>query len=131
MTNRAPRLSPTLCAVWLVCALVCAGCRAGSRAAASATTEISGEAAFRTRTCWRCHAIDRSGTEIGPPLQGLAQDWDVDSLSSYIDDPAPFRAREPRLQALVARYHGRLMKGFPMEREERRALAAWLLQDSH
>lgn len=113
----------------VACAVVCAGCRGMSPAAPSGATLASGEAAFRTRTCWRCHGADRSGTEIGPPLYGLGRVWDVEALARYIEDPAPFRARDARLRALVARYQGRLMRGFPMAREEGRALAGWLLTD--
>ena len=113
----------------MACVLVCARCKDTAPGPATGATPVSGEAAFRTRTCWRCHGADRSGTEIGPSLYALARVWDVDSLARYIEDPAPFRARDPRLQALVARYRGRLMKGFPMAREEARALAGWLLTD--
>ena len=120
------RLGVVLLVAWAFEAAACGG---SSPAPGGPLPAVSGEQAFRTRTCRRCHARDRSGTEIGPPLRGLSRDWDVDSLSRYIDDPAPFRAHDPRLAALVTLYRGRLMKGFAMQPEERRALAAWLLED--
>jgi cytochrome c2 len=110
-------------------ALAAAACGGAPSSPAARTAAASGETNYRSRTCWRCHGADRSGTEIGPPLHDLARSWDAESLERYIDDPAPFRARDPRLQGLVTRYRGRLMKGFPMDPAERRALAAWLLRE--
>ncbi len=64
---------------------------------------------------------------MGPPLTNLGEHWNVDTLTAYIEDPAPFRERDARLRDLVGLYHGRLMKGFSVREGERRALAEWLL----
>jgi hypothetical protein len=73
--------------------------------------------------------VDRGGTEIGPPLVGLDRHWTADTLVQYIGDPARFRDSDERLQALVIRYNGRLMKPFRLPRDEARTLARWLLAD--
>lgn len=89
---------------------------------------LNAEEAYRKRTCYRCHGDAREGTEIGPPLVSLAENWDVDRLMRYIADPAPFRKHDPRMEQLVDDYKGRLMKGYKLAESERRALSIWLLQ---
>lgn len=91
---------------------------------------LDAPAAYHKRTCYRCHGRDREGTEIGPPLHGLAEHWDVDRLAAYIADPESFRKDDPRLEQLVDDYRGKVMKGYKLAESERKALATWLLADA-
>lgn len=112
------------CALAAAVPLSCGGARDGG-----ADDPPSPASSFRQRTCYRCHGADRSGTEIGPPLESLRTHWDEESLVRYIADPTPFRERDPRIQALVRRYGGRVMRGVAMPTGEARELARWLLRD--
>lgn len=111
-------------------ALAAPGCGRGGDAAADGAAILDPAESYRKRTCYRCHGDAREGTEIGPPLTKLAEHWDADRLARYIENPAPFRKGDPRMEQMVDDYRGRLMKGYKLQESERRALSAWLLDDS-
>lgn len=83
---------------------------------------------FRRELCSSCHGPDAGGTWMGPPLRGLDAHWDEASLADFLLDPRPFVRDDPRLQALLEGYPNPMVGNRTLGAEERRRLAAWLLQ---
>lgn len=50
--------------------------------------------------CTTCHGADGAGGMVGPPLRGLAQHWDRESLADYLADPRKRLESDARLKAL-------------------------------
>jgi cytochrome c553 len=98
---------------------------AGGRAAAAAQV---GPALYEKGLCNVCHGDDRKGNENAPPLVNLKENWDEDSLTAYLKDPARVRAANPRMAKLAETYDTLEMPPWEAPEPERRALAAWLLQ---
>jgi cytochrome c553 len=106
------------------------GCRGegGPPPAADPRSAAAAEALFRDWACGICHGDDRLGTEMAPPLIGLAEHWTVASLAEYLLDPQAVQERDPRLKAMQREYPGMIMPSYDHPEDERRALATWLLQ---
>lgn len=82
---------------------------------------------YELQNCANCHAADRSGTRLGPPLAGLRAHWTRASLARFLEDPEPWRAGDPRL-AEQARELDSVMGPYAnLGPEERLRLADWLL----
>jgi len=86
---------PALAAL-AACSALAGSCSepARERSAANAT----GAEVFRVN-CAACHGPQGEGSSmgLGPRLVGLAEHWTVERLVEYVDDPAAFAAKDPRL----------------------------------
>lgn len=77
--------------------------------------------------CSGCHGTGAKGSDTAPPLVEAANRWSMAQLAAYIVDPASFRAKDPRLQELDARYPEIQMPPIDVPDDRRRALVVWLL----
>lgn len=99
-------------------------------AAAGCSQPVSpGRQAYVNTGCVRCHGPALAGTAEGPPLQLLRQHWDEDSLVEYLKDPNAVMANDERLRRLAEQYPAP-MPAYRMTDEDRRALAAFVLDES-
>jgi cytochrome c2 len=64
----------------------------------------SAEALYLEMGCAKCHGPAREGQKSGPPLAGLGERWDEDSLVAYLRDPRSFVESNPRLRYLDEQY---------------------------
>ena len=89
----------------------------------------SGKGAYKTFVCAACHGLDRKGTQNGPPVVSLAENWTLDELLEYLRDPKSYREKNPRLQELAGKYVGVVMPPYEtVSQEDLKRLAAWLLE---
>ncbi len=56
-----------------------------------------GRLVFETEGCGACHGDHLQGTELGPPLTGVATHWQQPGLEAFLKDPAPALSSDPRL----------------------------------
>jgi mono/diheme cytochrome c family protein len=105
-------------------ALLCAGCSAPHPADPVAW----GQEIYARTLCGQCHGADQRGTIQGPPLENLREHWTTDELVAYLAAPMNYVDAQPRLRALADHYK-MLMPAMPLTNEERRAVAAYLLQN--
>ncbi len=56
-----------------------------------------GRLVFETEGCGACHGDQLEGTEIGPPLTGVASHWRRPDLEAFLKEPAPILVSDPRL----------------------------------
>jgi len=86
-----------------------------------------GEALYRRELCTGCHGAGGEGTWMGPPLRGLAEHWEPESLAEFLLDPGAAVGRDPRLAKLMRAYPNPMVGTRSLGVEERRLLANWLL----
>ena len=122
----------SVAAVALVVAIaVVASCSkpAPPAAAPDAETIARGRKVYEAEACAACHGAGRSGSDVAPALWNLGRHWDEDRLVSFLKDPVAFRAHDPRMAEVAARYPAD-MPGVPTGDAERiRALAHYLLHE--
>ena len=114
-----------------VTAVVVASCSkpAAPAAAPDAETIARGRRVYEAEACAACHGAGRRGSDVAPSLWNLGRHWDEDSLVSFLKDPVVFRAHDPRMAEVAARYPAD-MPGVPTgDTEQIRALAHYLLHE--
>jgi cytochrome c551/c552 len=94
----AARFVTTSFTVAALSVLVLAACGASGPAPGTA------EALYVNVGCAKCHGPDREGLRSGPPLVGIGDRWDADSLASYLKDPRSFVETNPRLSYMDEQY---------------------------
>ena len=77
--------------------------------------------------CDQCHGRGGEGGFMAPPLRGIAEHWDRESLIEYLKDPRPVIERTPRLQQMKRRYSMEMRSFRELDEELRGRLADWLL----
>jgi mono/diheme cytochrome c family protein len=88
-----------------------------------------GRAVYETEACAACHGAGRRGSDVAPSLWNLRRHWDEDRLVAFLSDPVAYRAHDPRIAEVSARYRAD-MPGVPTGDVERiRALAHYLLHE--
>ncbi len=88
----------------------------------------SAEALFRRELCGSCHGSAGKGSWMGPPLRGLSEHWDRDSLQEFLRDPAGRLATDERLSKLSREFPNPMAANRVLGKAERLQLADWLLQ---
>jgi mono/diheme cytochrome c family protein len=102
---------------------------AAPAAAPDAEMIAHGRKVYETEACAACHGAGRRGSDVAPSLWNLGRHWDEDRLVSFLKDPVAFRAHDPRMAEVAARYPAD-MPGVPTGDTERiRALARYLLHE--
>ena len=61
--------------------------------------------------CITCHGSDLKGTRMGPPLQGLKENWGRDKLINFLRNPSSYMDTE-RFQEFRKKYPGIMMPEF-------------------
>lgn len=79
-------------------------------------------------TCLFCHGESGAGGMMGPALDGLAADWDVDALTQFILEPEKGVAASDRLTDLASRYSMHMPKPAGFTESDARVMARWLLE---
>ncbi len=129
---RSPSLPSALAAILV---LLLSACDGGTDAApgevAGSDDNEAGYSLYRRGACHTCHGPELAGSQLGPPLAGLATHWDVDGLVELMLDPAGVVALTPRLRERAGMY---IMKMPPatqsgLSRDQIRELATWLLAE--
>jgi mono/diheme cytochrome c family protein len=119
-----PRLGHCLLLAGLAGLGLLAACPGGSPEAAR------GAAVYVEHRCGMCHADDRSGKPLAPPLKGLAAHWTADELvREYFPDPVSYQNNDPRLREMLQTYNTMKMPPVQGSPEDLRALAEWLVKD--
>lgn len=98
----------------LLLGIVVAGClekRLRSAKPAFAVAK-NAQAIYREWGCGTCHGADCAGSATGPALRGLAAHWQSEALQRYLQNPAPLRSRDERLQKLSQRFVPVVMPAF-------------------
>jgi len=83
---------------------------------------------FRHARCDTCHGGNRAGTFLGPPIQGIAANWERDALVEYIRDPKPVIESTPRLAAMAEKFASPMVGSPQLDRRAREKLADWVLK---
>ena len=76
--------------------------------------------------CPQCHGFQAEGLVQGPALRNLSDHWTKEELDSYVQNPAGYLSRSPRLQEIAKRYTAN-MPAFTMGQENREKLVEFLL----
>lgn len=92
-------------------------------------SELTGPELFSDARCGSCHGGDRSGSWMGPPLEGLGAHWDVEGLARYLRDPLPVIEATPRLSKMRRKFPSTMRSFNELTKEERTKIARWLLAD--
>lgn len=79
-------------------------------------------------TCQVCHGEKGEGAMMGPALDGLAEDWDVDALAAFLLDPPAALAESERLTELAGRYSMPMPEPSGFTESDARVMARWLLE---
>jgi mono/diheme cytochrome c family protein len=61
--------------------------------------------------CISCHGSDLTGTRMGPPLQGLKENWGRDKLINFMRNPSSYMDTE-RFKEFRKKYPGIIMPAF-------------------
>lgn len=80
-------------------------------------------------SCAPCHGKQGQGTNmnLGPALTGLAEHWDVASLSKFLADPAAVVGDDARLAEMASNYNSPMPPAASLSDGEREAVAAYVL----
>lgn len=85
------------------------------------------EALYSDLGCAKCHGAQREGQRNGPPLAGLAERWDEESLVEFLQDPQGFIDRNPRLAYRFEKYAIAMHAFGTTPEPDLHKLAGWLL----
>ncbi len=79
--------------------------------------------------CVNCHGTDLSGTQMGPALKNISQNWSRDKLINYFRNPSSFMS-SGRFQEYQQRYPNTMMPSFGnIEVKELGKIADYLLKE--
>ncbi len=107
---------------FLVASLALLCCAGGAAAAGPAD---QGQALFG-KDCAACHTIG-GGNKVGPDLQGVIERWGLALVRSFIAAPDKVIASgDPKVTALVTKFHGIKMPNFHLASDQVDALVAYL-----
>lgn len=81
-----------------------------------------GQEVYVRSGCPQCHGPERAGTAKGPPLEGLRHLWTPETLRSYLEKPAAYIEKDPRLQTLKEQYKT-IMPQFAMKKKNDSSLS--------
>ena len=124
---RVSALRLTLAA--FVCA-VTAGCAPDPDATPRPTSPPSpGRLVYLAEPCPTCHGPDRSGTNVGPPVDRLRDRWDERTLAAFLRAPAAVKREDPRLRGISERYRSDMPALFSADTDRVDALVRYLLQE--
>ncbi len=115
------RLEPLSTLALVAAGVALGGCGEETPAAPTA------EQLFRRELCASCHGGAGEGSWMGPPLSGLAEHWERESLAEFLRDPKPFVAEDQRLAELLGKYPNPMVGNRVLGKAERLQLADWLL----
>ena len=79
-------------------------------------------------TCLFCHGENGEGGMMGPALDGLGADWDVDGLTQFVLEPEQGVAASERLTDVASRYSMHMPKPSGFTESDARVMARWLLE---
>lgn len=106
-------------------ALACGSPRLRVEGLPSSASE--GERIYVRQNCANCHGVGGAGAKrLGPPLRKLAQNWDLASLQSFLQEPEPLVENSARLKALSQKYRGK-MSGDPLTEVQLAVLIEYLM----
>jgi mono/diheme cytochrome c family protein len=91
----------------------------GSAAAAG------GGSAFFKQNCSSCHTVG-GGDGVGPDLKGVVTANNEQAIAAFIADPGKAIAGDPRLAALVKKFHGLTMPNLGLSQAQIAALVTYL-----
>ena len=114
-----------------VTVVVVASCSKPAAPATAPDAELlaRGRKVYEVEACAACHGAGRRGSDVAPSLWNLGRHWDEDRLVDFLRNPVAYRARDPRMAVVAARYPAD-MPGVPTGDTERiRALAHYLLHE--
>lgn len=110
-------------AVAVVALALLAGC--GLAAAAGGTPADQGKTLFK-QDCSSCHTVG-GGDGVGPDLKGVVDQVGEGAVSSFIADPGKaIAAGDPRITALVTKFHGLKMPSLGLTPAQVDQLVAYL-----
>ncbi len=90
-------------------------------------TEISGETIYIDMQCANCHGNDLKGTEQGPALLNLAENWTKTELVNFLRNPDDFGSE--RLKKLKEKFPKSFMPSYnDIETKKLGKLAEYLLE---
>ena len=116
---------------WLAAVIILIGCGAGQERPDSSLSADAqqGWHAYRTLGCGSCHGDQLEGKRSGPPLTGIIDHWQQETLVTYLKDPAAMVKTTPRL-AYKAEQYPIAMPGFAAKTDEATLaqIAAYLLE---
>lgn len=92
-------------------------------------TASPGRKVYLESGCARCHGGGLSGTQLGPSLKDLRQNWGKDELRKFLKSPNRYKKQNERLQRIAARFRVP-MPAFSMDDSSRGRLADYLLEQS-
>ena len=90
----------------------------------SAAAAGGGSALFK-QNCSSCHSVG-GGTGVGPDLKGVVTANNGRAIAAFIADPAKAIAGDPRLGALVKKFHGLTMPSLGLSQAQIAALVTYL-----
>jgi cytochrome c553 len=93
----------------------------------SGPTPGSPEALYVNLGCAKCHGENLQGQRSGPPLNALAERWNVESLIEYLSDPRAVMEKNPRLKYLAENYPIMMPAFAHTSEEDLRKLAQFIL----
>jgi len=76
------------------------------------TTELTGDKLIQTFGCTNCHGADLAGTNMGPSLKSIKDNWSSrDNLINYLRNPNSFMDKD-RFKEYRAKYPNQIMPAF-------------------
>lgn len=76
------------------------------------TTELTGDKLFRSFNCANCHGVDLAGTNDGPSLKNVKENWNSrESLINYLRNPNSFMDKD-RFKEYRQKYPRQIMPSF-------------------
>ena len=87
----------------------------------------NGGPTFREIGCNLCHGENREGTEMGPSLLTVRDNWTAVKLSNYLDDPEGYLPSDERLKAVSTKYSAH-MPQLPMTEEQKQVIIEFILK---
>ena len=84
---------------------------------------------YQRGNCHTCHGAALQGTQLGPALGDLTENWNQASMVEYLSDPQGVTDRTPRLRERRGLYMMRMPPASQagLSKDDVAALAAWLL----
>jgi len=76
------------------------------------TTELTGDKLIQTFGCTNCHGADLAGTNMGPSLKSIKDNWSSrDNLINYLRNPNSFMDKDS-FKEYRAKYPNQIMPAF-------------------
>ncbi|MEZ5979095.1 MAG: c-type cytochrome [Planctomycetota bacterium] len=98
----------------------------GPTAALTAAQRSEMNQLYSAKQCVMCHPADGSGSQLGPGLTGIEEDWNEADLTAFLLDPPGGVAASARLTDLASGYQMHMPKP-AITAEQAALMARWLL----